>query len=208
MVKTFTKGRIITKLPQKLLAAIIATWGFTLAVIELMKKEKTVLIMGLMVIISFIIAAISIYYGAYNSYSRHIYKTKFLHADTERAILQDNYRELENKYETLKKQTGMTYNYNTGNFDKFIPPVEYNINDRINWGNLTPPKINKDYYYTPQIETKTVYIETPTPSLKKYDSGYEDEERERRLMRLEGKMNNYELERDFRIFTGRSLYDY
>lgn len=73
----------------------------------------------------------------------------------------------------------------------------------------TPKHYDTSRPTTPQvIYRNTSYYD----SLKDFNIHQQkDLEREidgRRLIRLEGKMNNYELEKDFWIFTGRSLYDY
>lgn len=91
------------------------------------------------------------------------------------------------------------------------PEVAASKKTKFNFGVPLPEP--KNYHtYTPTPPQVIYYDTTYNNSLenfnKKQQEDLEREINERRLIRLEGKMNNYELERDFRIFTGRSLYDY
>lgn len=196
---------------QKLIKLVNTILNSLLIALEIAKKNKAFLIMFLITILSNIITLCSLSFGIYYKYSSNCYKTRLEYSEQNRKILQDKYKELENKYEVIKKQTGLTYNYNTGEFDKIIEPER-----EINWNNVQFPEYNNNYEHRPTEFTapKAIYYNTSyndvkedTNSKNKPDT-LEKEINERRLIRLESKMNNYELEHDFEFFTGKSLYGF
>lgn len=202
---------MINKLQKNLMVLVRAIWNSLLKVQEIAKKNKAFLIMLLITILSTIITLCSLSFGLYYKYSSNCYKTRLEYSVQDRKILQEKYKELENKYEVIKKQTGLTYNYNTGGFDKIIEPER-----ETNWNNVQLPEYNYNYEYRPTEFTtpKAIYYNTSyndvnedTNSKNKLDT-LEKEINERRLIRLESKMNNYELEHDFEFFTGKSLYGF
>lgn len=133
------------------------------------------------IILSFTCAALLISpiallgYGIEQHASRENYRIKFENKDAYTKELEQQYKDLQYKYETLKEQTNLTYNYETGNFSKKSEPDKKTAFLRLLPNMYVPPRSSEPYVPVQPIENfrpQTVYIDNSQrsyPSASSYD---------------------------------------
>ena len=164
--------------------------------------NKTIIALSLLSAI-LLVSSIGIFcWGRNQLTSKEIYRTKLENKDNYCKKLEQEYKILQIKYEKLKEHTGLTYDYQNGDFMKKSEPKQ-NINwNNVNLSNVLIPESKHSTEYIPVTGTfnnRTVYIEQEP----KYQTNTEIQER--RLMEAESKINHLETERDMRLFLPRPL---
>ena len=140
-------------------------------------------------------------WGKNQQTSKEIYRTKLENKDSYCKKLEEEYKILQVKYEKLKEHTGLTYDYQNGDFMK--KPKQNNINwNNVNLSNVIIPESKHNTEYIPNTGT---FNSRPVYTEQKTDYTSSTEIQERRLMEAESKINHLEAESDMRLFLPRPL---
>lgn len=155
------------------------------------------------IILSFTCAALLISsiallgYGIEQHASRENYRIKFENKDAYTKELEQQYKDLQYKYETLKKQADLSYNYDTGNFSKNVKPDKKTAFLRSLPNIYIPPRSSEPYIPIQSVESfrpQTVYIETEKQSsLPVHD--IEAEQREWNNYKMQKTVENMKLDK-------------